>query len=1090
MRPRTGKKKILPASATDLRTLVEDYRYPLLVCEEGEGKILFYNSATNLALDEENLLGRPLPKTWIDAEETESVALEIPELGEVPCRFLWEEILWNGNPAWYMVAIPVFEGVVADEGLDKEARELKAKLEESQELAAVQVEELRTELLQSKEIAAESESLREQLEEAQKLAAEAELLREKLVVAEKAALEHRGASEEHLVTVAALAQLRQDLSRSEDAAVEVSELKEKIQRLEEQAQEAEELRTRLEQSVEMVAVESEKRVVAEEEREKLEAKLRDLHQRSLNKLESARKALESERLERKELSERLTQLKEETDSLRAQLDVPDEVSSQEGSNSNTDSQKLETLELELSEKKEQFRHKCEELRDAEEKAERYQAIVESGSQEFSGDSEVGELREKVTSLEKKLAVAVATTTGASALALGQSASDQSDSEREARIQELQHELNSREQQIMKLERRVSSGETENNGVVSSDSESLVAELRFHRKLEFQELQTAFRNLQDRVASGKAFPGSEVLASSDVASENLQLLVDRLQAELQVQQGLASESLGLRDQVKVLESDLRDALLLANANSQESGSEDQEARLRQLEEELTRARQEASPEELLVARNRIAELEAELAGLSQEGSLSTELHSQNQQLELLLRQTQEQLSERSHELKRVVEGDRETKKLAYADQLTGLPNLNLTGQYLQVCFERSGRGEGALALILIDLDHFRRVNDTLGQRSGDELLKQVGARLQRSVTEKDTAIARRGEDEFMVVAFMEKSRVDGEALMARVRGIAHKLLKELSQPFEVQGHNVQVTASLGVALYPGPAQSPTELLEQTESAMYKSKDTGRARVSFYTAEVHKEREHKRQLEMQLKDGLRNQQFGLAYQPIYDLATSKVVGVEALLRWAHPSRGLMEASEFLKIAEETGLIVQIGDQVIQEALQVASQKFMKRRFLSINLSFRQLVDAGFAARFMKYLQLAGVPPHEVIVEISESALRIDPERVKNTLEHLNHWGVGVALDDFGIGRSDLSTLVDMSLRVLKIDGSIVKKLPDDQAASKLCHAITKLSSTLGVPVLAEGVETREQLKQVANFGCQYAQGVMLQEPLSVNQLVQVL
>ncbi|HIB68485.1 MAG TPA: diguanylate cyclase [Phycisphaerales bacterium] len=320
---------------------------------------------------------------------------------------------------------------------------------------------------------------------------------------------------------------------------------------------------------------------------------------------------------------------------------------------------------------------------------------------------------------------------------------------------------------------------------------------------------------------------------------------------------------------------------------------------------------------------------------------------------------------NNELRRTLEGDRETKKLAYADQLTGLPNLNLTGQYLQVCFERSGRGEGALALILIDLDHFRRVNDALGQKSGDELLKQVGARLQRVVTEKDTAIARRGEDEFMVVAFMENARVDGEALLARVRGIAHNLLNELAKPFEVKDQKVQVTASLGVALYPGPARDRTELLEQSEHAMYKAKEAGRARVNFYTEEIHNIRERRKYLEQELRQAINMNQFGLLYQPIYDLSTSKAVGVEALLRWNHPTRGMLEPADFLEVAEDSGLIVQIGDLAVQEALSIAKQKFMKRKFLSLNLSFRQLIDSGFAQRFMKHLQMAGVPPHEVIV-----------------------------------------------------------------------------------------------------------------------------
>jgi len=171
-------------------------------------------------------------------------------------------------------------------------------------------------------------------------------------------------------------------------------------------------------------------------------------------------------------------------------------------------------------------------------------------------------------------------------------------------------------------------------------------------------------------------------------------------------------------------------------------------------------------------------------------------------------------------------------------------------------------------------------------------------------------------------------------------------------------------------------------------------------------------------------------------------------------------------------------------------VAKQKFMKRRFLTVNLSFRQLIDSGFSARFMKHLQMAGVPPHEIMVEISEKTAGIDPDRIKNTLAHLAHWGVGIALDDFGTGSSELTHLTDYTLRVVKIDGSLIARIPDDRAATKLCQAIAQMANALEIPVLAEGVETREQLKQIAGMGCQYAQGLILGAPMNVNQLIQVL
>lgn len=1133
---------------------MENYVYPLIVCEE-EGKILFFNGAAQAAFGQDELLGRPLPEAWMQADDVE---IETADAGRTPFRLIWEEIMWDGNVAWYLVAVPaVAESVPTADGPpsraaleeSQEMAALQQELQQSREMAAAETEALRAKLARSEEMARDSDELRQRLVAAELMAAEADELREQLE-------QSTGAAEE-------VSELRARLEQAESAAGELEALRARLEESEQLAAEAEELRTRLHQSVEMAAVETEKRQVAEGEREKLEAKLRDLHQRSLSKLEAARKTLENERLERNQLSERLAKLKAETDTLRHQLEEKateaDEARHQSGehfeelkaelikkaelltsreSELETKNRDLDEADRELAAKQADYEEKCRELAQAEERAERYRKEYEdidremAASQEQSAvlsaklqsvearmeryqrlmdrepnefargndsEQELERLRDRVEELEVELAATTA------AVRSHESGESTGLGDLEAECRKLRKDLDDRESRVRELEQALAQdggGAATDGGALAgelADAKAVISELRFHRELEYQEAQSALRTLQERNAqiqvNGQVTTEAVGVPVAEV--EEIQQQLEATKEALKIQQELASEMPALNQRIRLLEDDLKDALVAASAASaagaataaNEEQDEAAQLRIQELEHELQRAQQEASPEELQLARRRISELEAALAS-QPAAPASGEMAERNQALEAELSKTREQLSELNNELRRTLEGDRETKKLAYADQLTGLPNLNLTGQYLQVCFERSGRGEGSLALILIDLDHFRRVNDALGQKAGDELLKQVGARLQRSVTQKDTAIARRGEDEFMVVAFMENSRVDGEALLARIRGIAHNLLNELAKPFDILNQKVQVTASLGVALYPGPAQDRTELLEQSEHAMYKAKESGRARVSFYTEDVHNNRERRRYLESELRQAAAQGQFGLVYQPIYELATSKIVGVEALLRWSHPTRGLLEPSEFLEVAEDTGVIVQIGDQVVQEALQVAKQKYMKRRFLTINLSFRQLIDSGFSARFMKYLQVAGVPPHEIIVEISEKDTRVDPDRVKNTLAHLAHWGVGIALDDFGTGTSELSSLIDMSLRVLKIDTSIIAKIPDDQAACKLCQAITQMSSTLGIPVLAEGVETKEQLGHVANYGCQYAQGLILGEPMNVSQLIQVL
>lgn len=1203
---------------------MERYAYPLVVCEE-EGNILFYNTAAQYALGHSELLGRPLPESWKEADAVVSVPGEEEGVTE-SVRLIWMDILWEGNVAWYGVAVPVSEGVV-DPSMETAAQQLRVELEESQELVAQQVQELKLELHQSREMAAaEADSLRSKLERAQERAQEAdelrlrlseaqerlsesEQLRSRLAELEEAAQEaerlrhelERNARDTHendelraslaqsQIQLAEMEELRAqleeqgDLSRvveelqqrlqdAEAQSADLSELRERLRQAEEEAAELTDLRGKLEQSVELAAVEAERRQTAEGEREKLEAKLRDLHQRSLSKLEAARHVLESERAERHELSERLSRLKAETDELREQLQakaleveqarhqsgehferVREELIVKAESLSQRDQElalknsEIEELSQKLAAQEVEFQKKCRELMAAEDRAERfrkeyeeldremlasqeqsalltaklqsveqrferYQRLHERQPNEFSRsqdpEQELERLRDRVEELEVELAAATAS---ANSKSDEQVAAEESErlGPLEAECSRLKETLSEREQRILALESSLAEATSLPEGELTDDpqvlarelarAKTLLEELRFHRELEYREATASVSALQARLAAllvDGVDPAAQASEADSAEIERLrsrqELLQGQLEATLQelaTQRDLAREVPGLTERIRVLEAELQETFDRSATSTDVIEVDPALLRqVQQLQAELDRARKEASPEELSLARRRIAELEQQLALLSVGGAASEELQRKSRQLEAELGKAREQLHELNLELRRSLEGDRETKKLAYADQLTGLPNLNLTGQYLQVCFERSGRNEGALALILIDLDHFRRVNDALGQRAGDELLKQVGARLQRCVTEKDTAIARRGEDEFMVVAFLENARVDGEALLARVRGIAHNLLNELAKPFEVMDQRVQVTASLGVALYPGPAQNRTELLEQTEHAMYKAKETGRARVSFYTEEIHLQRERKKYLETEIRQGLAHHQFGLLFQPIYDLSSSKAVGVEALLRWNHPTRGMLEPPEFMEVAEDTGLIVAIGDQVLPEALNVAKQKFMKRRFLTVNLSFRQLIDSGFSQRFMKHLQVAGVPPHEVIVEVSERATRIDPERIRNTLAHLAHWGVGVGLDDFGTGTSELSSLIDMNLRVLKIDASIVGRVPDDRTSSKLCQAIVQMAKAFEVPVLAEGVESPEQLKFIQQMGCQYAQGLILGEPMNVNGLMQ--
>ena len=1003
-------RRILPAAATDLRTLVENYAYPLLVCDE-DGSVRFFNQKASELFGDQELFGRPLPPAWMDQEKVE---MESPENGgSTVYRLLWEEVLWEGNAAWFLATIP------SESGTD-------------------------------------------------------------------------------------------------------------------------ELQTKLEHSLEMAATEVEKRQQVESDREKLEAKLRDLHQRSVSKLEAARTALESEKAERQALMERVANLRQEIDALKAELE---EKSLQAEEAQHHSSEMFESLKAELAskqqaletaeQKSERYRRVYEEIdgemiksqeksaeltallqnaearaRNAESRFDRAQRLLDGDTLDQvvnasnpAQEAELAALHQRVGELQSQL--------DASRSAEQSAQSEHADSDSvydlELECQNLRNQLQTAQQRIGELEAGASapsSGSEDSSAELErlqrrlDDTLSVVAELRLHNELELVEARDALSRLSS-LSPGQTdddLQGQFLVESLSMELEQSSQRITELESALteagnKQHESNAHELEALKQRVSELEALLEQAQ--AQNLSPESDAELQQAqsRIAELESSLERAQTEASPEELQSARQQISELERRIA--NQDSSAVPAAPSEDvERLKMELNDAQTQIADLGSELRRAKDGDRETKKLAYADQLTGLPNYNLTGQYLQFCFERSSRGEGALALVLIDLDNFRRVNDALGTKVGDELLRHVGARLQKAVTEKDTAIARRGEDEFMVVAFLEGASVDGEALSARVRGIAHNLLNEIFKPFEVLEQKIQITASLGVALYPGPAADRESLLEQAEHAMYKAKEAGRARVSFYTQDIHVGRERRIRVESELRQAVSDGQFTLLYQPILEIASSKIVGLEALLRWSHPQRGLLEPAEFLSVAEESGLILQLGDMVLAEAFEAAKQKFMKNRFISVNLSHRQLVDASFPQRFMKYLERSNLKPNEVMVEVSERATSVDPERAKITLAALAKWGVGLALDDFGSGVSNLSILREFPVKLVKIDGSITGNLVNDRDTARLCAGIARMAAAMEIPALAENVETREQLEMVSNFGCRYAQGRLLSEPMSISQLAQAL
>jgi diguanylate cyclase (GGDEF)-like protein len=423
--------------------------------------------------------------------------------------------------------------------------------------------------------------------------------------------------------------------------------------------------------------------------------------------------------------------------------------------------------------------------------------------------------------------------------------------------------------------------------------------------------------------------------------------------------------------------------------------------------------------------------------------------------------------------------------AFHDALTGLPNRALFLDRLEHALARARRGHAALAVLFVDLDRFKLINDTLGHGAGDELLVQAGQRLRATVREADTA-ARFGGDEFAIL-------LEDDTHTRDATQVAQRVIDALQAPFEVGGREVFVSASVGIATSRAGQEDAAELLRNADVAMYRAKQEGSGGYHIFEPGMRVALLERLELEADLQRAVEQREFTVVYQPIVSLERSGVSGFEALVRWSHPTRGLVSPAEFIPLAEETGLILPIGRFVLHEACRQAARWQREYpadppRTVSVNLSARQLRQAGLVEEVAEALAASRLDPGCLVLEITESLLIQDTDATIAKLRALKGLGVHLAIDDFGTGYSSLSYIRQLPVDILKVDKSFIDGVHESPEASAVAKAIIRLGRTLNLRTVAEGIEEPAQVEALRSMQCQLGQGYLFAKPLSSAELEQ--
>ncbi|MES9897815.1 MAG: EAL domain-containing protein [Sedimenticola sp.] len=436
-----------------------------------------------------------------------------------------------------------------------------------------------------------------------------------------------------------------------------------------------------------------------------------------------------------------------------------------------------------------------------------------------------------------------------------------------------------------------------------------------------------------------------------------------------------------------------------------------------------------------------------------------------------------------------------KKLAYYDALTGLPNRSVFLDRLELALENAKRHNDLVAVMFIDLDRFKRVNDTLGHNVGDHFLTQVAKRLRNTIRTSDTVTKLHKDDDIPLL-----TRLGGDEftlLLSRIRNandvarVGQRILEDLRRPVRIDGHELVLTGCIGIALFPGDGEDADAILRNADVAMYQGKKRGRNQAAFYSASMNETALHVLTLEEELHQALRNSEFEVHFQPKVSIQTRKPVGAEALVRWHHPKHGMMLPGEFLPVAEETGLLGPISDWVLGETckqIRCWADSGKQPLPISVNISNQQFNGDDLLIKLKRVLQESAIDPGLLELELTESIVMENAPRAVEITRSISEMGVSLSIDDFGTGYSSMSHLKRLSVDKLKIDRSFVMDLGIDSEDEAIIKAITALAHSMHLEVIAEGVETEAQLERLGQHGCNEAQGFLFSRAIPADEFAE--